>query len=84
MWEGNDIRGMVRTLVMNCHPFHLFPENHSNYIAEIPCTEIVVGVEPQMYKFSLSVSQYNYWDISLQLLVDADWKVYLNTRDFQV
>jgi len=70
-WQGKEIRGMIRTLSVNCAPIlHCFMDDGET-AAETASDEMVMGAVRALCEFSLLVSQQNHSDLSLTALDDA-------------
>jgi hypothetical protein len=70
-WQGKEIRGMIRTLAVNCAPILVCSKDDGKTAAETASNEMVIGVVLALCEFSLLVSQQNYSDLSLKALDDA-------------
>jgi hypothetical protein len=70
-WQGKEIRGMIRTLAVNCAPFLVYSKDDGKTAAETASNEMVMGVVRALCEFSLLVSQPNHSDLSLKALDDA-------------
>jgi hypothetical protein len=70
-WQGKEIRGMIRTLAVNCAPFRHCSNADGKAVAENPSDEIVMVAVRELFEFSLLVSQQNHLDLSLKALDDA-------------
>jgi hypothetical protein len=75
-WQGNDIRGMIRKLVVNCTPILDSTHNAVKTVAEIPSDEMVMGAGRSLCKFCLLVSAHNHSDLSLTALDDTPKRFY--------
>jgi len=70
-WQGKEIRGMIRTLAVNCAPILDCSKDDGNTPAETASYEIVMGAAQALCEFSLLVSQQNHSDLSFTALDDA-------------
>jgi len=70
-WQGKEIRGMIRTLAVNCAPILHCSKDDGNTPAETASDEMVMGVVRALCEFALLVSQQNHSDLSLTALEDA-------------
>jgi len=70
-WQGKDIRGMIRTLAVNCTPILDCSQDAGKTVAETASNEMVMGAVRALCEFSLLVSQQNHSDLSLAALDDA-------------
>jgi hypothetical protein len=70
-WQGEEIRGMIRTLAANCAPILIFSKDDRKTAAETASDEMVMGAVQALCKFSLLVSQQNHSDLSLNPLDNA-------------
>jgi hypothetical protein len=69
-WQGKEIRGMIRTLVVNCAPLLDYSKDDRKTAAENAYEEMVMRAVRVLCKFSLLVSQQNHSDLSLTALDD--------------
>jgi len=70
-WQGKEIRGMIRTLAVNCVPILVCSKDDGKAAAETASDEMVMGAVWALCEFSLLVSQQNHLDLSLKALNDA-------------
>jgi hypothetical protein len=70
-WQGKEIRGMIRTLAVNCAPILVCSTDDGKTAAETASDEMVMGAVRALCEFSLLVSQQNHSDLSLKALDDA-------------
>jgi len=70
-WQGNEIRGMIRILALNCAPFLDCSQDAGKTAVESTSDEMVMGAVWALCEFSLLVSQHNHSDLSLTALDDA-------------
>jgi hypothetical protein len=70
-WQGKEIRGMIRTLAVNCAPILVCSKDDRKTSAETASDEMVMGAVLALCEFSLLVSQQNHADLSLNALDDA-------------
>jgi hypothetical protein len=70
-WQGNEIPGMIRTLVVSCAPILDCSKDDGKTPAETASDEMVMGAVRALCEFSLFVSQQNHSDISLTALDDV-------------
>jgi len=69
--QGKEIRGMIRTLAVNCTPILDCSRDDGKTPAETASDEMVMGAVRALCEFSLLVSQQNHSDLSLTALDDA-------------
>jgi hypothetical protein len=69
-WQGNEIRGMIRTLAGNCAPILDCSKDDRQTVAENASDEMVIGGVRALCEFSLLVSQQYHSDLSLEALDD--------------
>jgi len=70
-WQGKEIRGMIRTLSVNCAPILDCSKDDGKTAVETASDEMVMGAVRALCEFSLLVSQQNHSDLSLTALDDA-------------
>jgi len=70
-WRGNEIQGMIRTLVVNCPPILDCSQDDGKTVAETASDEMVMGALQALCEFSQLVSQQNHSDLSLAAVNDA-------------
>jgi len=70
-WQGKEIRGMIRSLAVNCAPILDCCKDDGKTPAETASDEMVMGAVWALCEFSLLVSQQNHSDLSLTALDDA-------------
>jgi len=70
-WQGKEIRGIIRTLAVNCAPILDCSKDDGKTPAEIASDEMVMGAVRASCEFSLLVSQQNHSDVSLTALDDG-------------
>jgi hypothetical protein len=70
-WQGKEIRGMIRTLAVNCAPILIFSNDDRKTAAETASDEMVMGAVQALCEFSLLVSQQYHSDLSLNPLDNA-------------
>jgi len=70
-WQGKEIRGMIRTLAVNCALILVCSEDDRKTAAETPSDEMVMGAKLALCAISRLVSQQNPSDRSLTALDDA-------------
>jgi len=66
-WQGKEIRGMIRTLAVNCAPILVCSKDNRKTASD----EMVMGAVQALCGFSPLVSQHNHSDLSLNALDDA-------------
>ena len=76
IWQGNEIRGMIRTLAVNCAPILVCFTDDGKTVVETPSDEMVMGAVWALCELSLLVSQRNHSDLSLKALDDAVMRFY--------
>jgi len=69
--QGKEIRGMIRTLAVNCIPILDCSQDTRKTAAETASDEMVMGAVWALCEFSLLVSQQNHSNLSLAALDDA-------------
>jgi len=69
--QGNEIRGMIRTLSVNCASILGCSQDAGKTATETASDEIVMAAVRALCEFSLLVSQRNDSDLSLAALDDA-------------
>jgi len=67
-WQAIEIRGMIRTLAVNCAPVLDYSQDAGKTVAETASDEMVMGAVRALCEFSLLVSQQNHSDLSLAAL----------------
>ena len=82
-WQGNEIRGMIRTLAVNCAPILVCSTDDRKTAAETASDEMVMGAVRALCEFSLLVSQQNHSDLSLAALDDALKRFYKKKGAFR-
>jgi len=70
-WKGKEIRGVIRTLSVNCAPILDCSKDDGKTAAETASDEMVMGAVRALCEFSLLVSQQNHSDLSLTALDNA-------------
>jgi len=70
-WQGKEIRGMIRTLAVNCAPILDCSKDNGKTPAETASDETLMGAVRTLCEFSLLVSQQNHSDLSLTAIDDA-------------
>jgi hypothetical protein len=70
-WQGKEIRGIIRTLAVNCAPILDCSQDAGKTAAETASDEMVMGVVRALCEFSLLVRQQNHSDLSLAALDNA-------------
>jgi hypothetical protein len=82
-WQGKDIRGMIRTLAVNCPPILVCLKDDAKTVAETASDETVMGALRVLCEFSLLVSQQNHSDLSLKALGNVLKRFYQTTGIFR-
>jgi hypothetical protein len=82
-WKGKEIRGMIRTLAVNCAPILDCSQDDGKTPAETASNEMVMGAVRTLCEFSLLVSQQNHTDLSLTALDDALKRFYKKKGAFR-
>jgi len=67
-WQGKEIRGMIRTLSVNCAPILDYSKDDRKTAVETASDEMVMGAVRVFCEFSLLVGQQNHSDLSLTAL----------------
>jgi len=75
-WRGKEIRGMIRTLSVNCAPILDCSKDDGKTAVETASDEMVLGAVRALCEFSLLVSQHNHSGLSLTALDDAQERFY--------
>jgi len=75
--QGKEIRGMIRTLAVNCMPMLFCSKDDGKTVAEKASDEMVMGAVWALYEFSLLGSPQNHSNLSLNALDDALQRFYL-------
>jgi len=70
-WQDKEIRGMIRTLAVNCAPILVCSKDDGKTAAETASDEMVMGAVRALCEFSLLVSQQNHLYLSLKALDNA-------------
>jgi len=70
-WQGKEIRGMIRTLAVDCAPILDCSQDAGKTAAETASDEMVMGAMRALCEFCLLGSQQNHSDLSLTALDDA-------------
>jgi hypothetical protein len=71
IWEGKEIRGIIRILEVNCAPIRVCAKDDGKTVAEIASNEMVMGAVWEFYGFPLLVSQQNHSNLSFIALDNA-------------
>jgi len=82
-WQGKEIRGMIRTLSVNCTPILDCSKDDGKTAAETASDEMVMGAVRALCEFSLLVSQQNHSDLSLTALDDELKRFYKKKGAFR-
>jgi len=82
-WQGKQIRGMIRSLAVNCGPILDCCKDDGKTPAETASDEMVMRAVRALCEFSLLVSQRNHSDLSLTALDDALNRFYKRKGAFQ-
>jgi hypothetical protein len=82
-WQGKEIRGMIRTLAVNCATILDSSKDDGKTPAEKASDDMVIGAVRALCEFSLLVSQQNHSDLSLTALDDALKQFYKKKGGFQ-
>jgi hypothetical protein len=82
-WQGKVIRGMIRTLAVNCAPILDCSKDDRKTAAENASDEMVMGAVLALCEFSLLASQQNHSDLSFIALDDALKQFYQKKGIFQ-
>jgi len=82
-WQGEEIRGMIRTLAVNCAPILVCSTDDRKTAAETASDGMVMGAVRALCEFSLLVSQQNHSDLSLKALNDALKRFYKKKGAFR-
>jgi hypothetical protein len=82
-WQGKEIRGMIRTLAVNCAPILVCSTDDGKTAAQTASDEMAMGAVRALFEFSLLVSQQNHSDLSLKALDDALKRFYLKKGIFR-
>jgi len=69
--QGQEIRGIIRTLVVNCTTIFYSSKDNQKTAAETSSDEMVMGAVRSLCSFSQLVSQQNHFDLSLTALHNA-------------
>ena len=78
-WQGNEIRGTIRTLALNCAPILVCYKENRKTAAETASDEMVMGAVWASCEFSLLVRQQSHSDLSLKAL-DAALKRFYHKK----
>jgi len=70
-WQGKEICGMIRTLVVNCATILVCSKNDGKSVAKTASDEMVMGAVQVLCEFSLLDGQQNHSDLFLKALDDA-------------
>jgi hypothetical protein len=70
-WQGNAIRSLIRTLVVNGTPIFDFSQDVGKSPVETVSDAMVIGAVRALCEFTLLVSQQNHSDLSLAALEEA-------------
>jgi len=82
-WQGNEIRGMIRTLAVNYAPIHVCSKDDRKSVAETASIEMLMGAVRALCELSLLVSQQNHSDLFLKALDDALKRFFQKTGVFR-
>jgi len=82
-WQGKAIRGMIRTLSVNCAPILNCSKDDGKTASETASDEMVMGAVQASCESSLLVSKQNHSDLSLTALDDALKQFYKKKGAFQ-
>jgi hypothetical protein len=75
-WQRTEVRGMIRTLAVNCAPVVHRTQVAKKTAAETASDEMVMGAVWALCEFSLLVSQQNHSNLSLTALGNALKRLY--------
>jgi len=81
-WQGKEIRGIIRTLAVNCAPILVCSKDDRKTAAETASDEMVMGAAQASCEFSLLVGQQNQSDLSFKALHDALKRFYMKKGIF--
>jgi hypothetical protein len=70
-WQGEEIRGTIRTLAVHCASILVCSKDDGKTAVETASDEMVMGAVRALCEFSLLVSPQNHSDLSLKELDDA-------------
>jgi len=82
-WQGKEIRGMIRTLALNCAPSLDCSQDAGKTGAETASDVLVIGAVRALFEFSALVSQQNHSDPSVKALDNALQRFYQNKHIFR-
>jgi hypothetical protein len=82
-WQGKELRGMIRTLAVNCAPILDYFKDDGKTLVETASDEMVMGAVWALCEFSQLVTQQNHSDPSLTALDDALKRFYKKTGTFR-
>jgi len=82
-WQSKEMRGMIRTLAVNCAPILDCSKDDRKTPAETASYTIVKEAVRALWEFSLLVSQQNRSDLSLTALDDALKQLYKRKGAFR-
>jgi len=82
-WQGKEIRGMIRTLAVNCAAILDCSQDAGKTAVETASDEMVMGAVRALCEFSLLFSQQNHSDLSLAALDDALKRFYKKKGAFR-
>jgi hypothetical protein len=71
IWQGKEIRGIIRTLAVNCAPILVCSKDDGKTVTETASDEMVMGAVWEFCGFSLLVSQQNHSDLFFKVLDNA-------------
>jgi hypothetical protein len=75
-WQGQEIRGMIRTLAVNCAPICDCSQDARKTAVETASDEMVMEAVQALCEFSLLVSQQNHSELSLAALDNTLKRLY--------
>ena len=81
-WQGKEIRGIIRTLAVNCAPILVCSKDDRKTAAETASDEMVMGAAQASCEFSLLVGQQDQSDLSFKALDDALKRFYMKKGIF--
>jgi len=70
-WHGTEIRGMIRTMAVDCASIHNCSKNDGKTPVEAASDEMTMGALKALCEFFLLLSQQNHSDLSLTAPADA-------------
>jgi hypothetical protein len=75
-WQGKEIRGMIKTLAVNCAPILVSSKEYGKAAEVTASDEMIMGAVLSLCEFSQLASQQNHSDLFIKALDDALKRLY--------